>query len=278
MLKVVAWLGTLLAGVAALRWLLLVFLREWTNKPLFEALFDRLQRVHHEKFQSTVPKRIILVRHGESQGNVDPKLYSTTPDRYIELSSKGKQQALKAGQELRALVKNETVLFLVSPFARCRQTYQQIAKAFGNEKQIKMREDPRIREQEWGNLQDSVQSEAMEKERTLVGKFFFRFPQGESGADVYDRVTTFLESLFRLFDRFNCEDNIVIVTHGLLMRLFLMRYFYWSVEKFESLENFRNCELVVLERLESRKSDKLGTYNLVTPMRYVADSHDKAAA
>jgi hypothetical protein len=26
------------------------------------------------------------------------------------------------------------------------------------------------------------------KERNLVGRFFYRFPSGESGADVYDRV------------------------------------------------------------------------------------------
>ncbi len=27
------------------------------------------------------------------------------------------------------------------------------------------------------------------KERNLVGRFFYRFPSGESGADVYDRVS-----------------------------------------------------------------------------------------
>jgi hypothetical protein len=31
------------------------------------------------------------------------------------------------------------------------------------------------------------------------------------------------------------------------MRLFLMRWFHWSVEEFENLRNPRNCEIVVIE-------------------------------
>ncbi len=64
------------------------------------------------------------------------------------------------------------------------------------------------------------------EERQQVGKFFYRFPCGESGADVYDRVSGFLETLFRHFERKDmAARNVVIVTHGLFIRLFLMRYF-----------------------------------------------------
>ena len=34
-------------------------------------------------------------------------------------------------------------------------------------------------------------------ERVRFSRFFYRFPNGESGADVYDRVSTWLESLYR---------------------------------------------------------------------------------
>jgi broad specificity phosphatase PhoE len=44
------------------------------------------------------------------------------------------------------------------------------------------------------------------------------------------------------------EQNVVIVTHGLTMRLFCMRWFHWSVEYFESLENPVNGGHVVLLR------------------------------
>lgn len=43
-------------------------------------------------------------------------------------------------------------------------------------------------------------------------------------------------------------DDYVIVTHGLLMRCFLARYFKWSIKKFESIWNPSNCEIWILEK------------------------------
>lgn len=39
------------------------------------------------------PKRIILIRHGESQGNVDQNAYVTTADWRIPITNLGKKQA-----------------------------------------------------------------------------------------------------------------------------------------------------------------------------------------
>ena len=44
------------------------------------------------------PKRIILVRHGESVGNVDPSVYVTTPDSQISLTERGFAQGAACGQ------------------------------------------------------------------------------------------------------------------------------------------------------------------------------------
>lgn len=40
-------------------------------------------------------------------------------------------------------------------------------------------EDPRIREQEWGNFQEPSQMDAIMVERRKIGAFFYRFPTGE---------------------------------------------------------------------------------------------------
>ena len=55
--------------------------------------------------------------------------------------------------------------------------------------------------------------------RKAYGRFWFRFMNGESGADVYDRATAFWESVFRSMDhtRGRRFDNYVIITHGLMM-------------------------------------------------------------
>ncbi len=52
-----------------------------------------------------------------------------------------------------------------------------------------------------------------------------------SGADVYDRVSTFLETLYRDMEKGGCGQNAVIVSHGLFCRLFLTRYYHWSVSR-----------------------------------------------
>ena len=50
-----------------------------------------------------------------------------------------------------------------------------------------------------------------------------------SGADVYDRVSNFLESLYRDMDKGKCGENAIIVSHGLFCRLFLTRFYRWPV-------------------------------------------------
>lgn len=79
-------------------------------------------------------------------------------------------------------------------------------------------------------------SELIRIERERVGHFYYRFPRGESGADVYDRVSTFMDSVNRCYRHDPVRfDNVVLVSHGLTTRLFLMRFFHWDVETFESM-------------------------------------------
>jgi len=62
------------------------------------------------------------------------------------------------------------------------------------------------------------------KERNKYGPFYYRFPDGESASDVFDRVSTFLDSLWRSFEAQKAR-NYVIVTHGAAIRVLLTRYF-----------------------------------------------------
>lgn len=41
--------------------------------------------------------------------------------------------------------------------------------------------------------------------------------------------------------------NLIIVSHGLASRVFLMKWFKWTVEQFELLNNFENCEFRVIQ-------------------------------
>lgn len=211
------------------------------------------------------PERIFIIRHGQSIGNVNKSVYRTIPDYALELTDLGKQQATDAGLRIQKIIGDSPIQFYVSPFWRTRQTYLGIRKAFlGNV--CKFYEDPRLREQEWGNRVDedglSRFNEKIEEYRDSYGHFYYRFRDGgESCADVFDRVSDFMGTLFRDFEKKNYPRNVVIVTHGMTMRLFLMRWFHCSVEEFESWGNPLNCGYYLLERGEEEK------YALKTPIR-----------
>lgn len=77
---------------------------------------------------------------------------------------------------------------------------------------------------------------------------------GESAADAYDRVSGFNETLWRQFAEDDFASVCVLVTHGLMTRVFLMKWYHWSVEYFEDLRNVNHCEFVIMNR--SRDSGK----------------------
>lgn len=60
-----------------------------------------------------LPKRIILVRHGESEANADQSLLRHKPDNLIELTAKGSEQALAVGQRIKDVVGDEKVCIVV---------------------------------------------------------------------------------------------------------------------------------------------------------------------
>jgi broad specificity phosphatase PhoE len=192
------------------------------------------------------PKRIILIRHGNSEGNADRERYATTPDHALNLTPEGMQQALDAGQEIKQLIGEESVRVYLSPYIRTRQTYQQINQSIAANVD-RVLEDPRLREQDWGHLRPTDQNEEISLQRDNFSTFYFRIPDGESGADVYDRISTFLETMHRDFKEPDYPQNALIVTHGFAMRLFVMRWFHWTVEEFENLRNPRNCQVVLIE-------------------------------
>lgn len=92
------------------------------------------------------------------------------------------------------------------------------------------------------------------KRVSIQGHFFYRIPNGESAADAYDRVSGFNDTLWRSFGEDDFASVCVLVTHGLMTRVFLMKWYHFSVEYFEDLRNVNHCEFVVMKRsLENRK-------------------------
>ncbi len=203
------------------------------------------------------PNRIILLRHATPEGNVNKEIYKTKPDYALNLTENGILQSIHSGKDLGILLRNEGVSIYVSPFYRTRQTFQYV-KPFINVAET--REDPRLREQEWCGRLRTEGYDYNTEERDAFGHFYYRFHGGESCADVFDRVSTFLETLHRDFRKPNYSKNCLIVTHGMTLRVFLMRWFRLTIEEFELLRNPKNAQFFVMEL------QKNGKYELITPL------------
>jgi broad specificity phosphatase PhoE len=233
-----------------------------------------LQSMHNREaraeYNATImPNKVVMVRHGQSEGNTNEALYSTTPDNSMRLTKLGWEQAREAGRILKekVLIPGEPIHFIVSPYVRTVETFHGIVSAWCDPKEfsqienrdrrvrawykrllelkITWHEDPRLREQDFGNYQVPEKVKQYKKERHRFGPFFYRFPQGESASDVFDRVSTFLDSLWRSFD-LNKSRNYILVTHGIAIRVLLARYFRYTIDQFSMLANPRNCEMVIL--------------------------------
>ncbi|PWW71770.1 phosphoglycerate mutase-like protein [Tuber magnatum] len=213
------------------------------------------------------PRLIVIIRHAQSEGNKNKAIHQTVPDHRVKLTSEGTRQAVEAGERLLKLLRPEdTLRIITSPYLRTRETTNGILSQLSghpNADKIKVHEEPRIREQDFGNFQPcTAEMERMWHERAAYGHFFYRIPNGESAADAYDRVSGFNESLWRQFADEDFPSVLVLVTHGLMTRIFLMKWYHYSVEYFEDLKNIDHCQFVLMEK--NPITDK---YELKTKLR-----------
>lgn len=264
------------------------YLRKKSETQAMTTIRTSSMGVHSRKLRAEynariMPEKVILVRHGQSMGNIDEVLYSTTPDNAMPLTDLGWEQARAAGKILKEkiLAKGGTVHFIVSPYVRTVETFHGIASAWCDpdddcftgieshdgkvkawyerlmEQGLTWNEDSRLREQDFGNYQNPEVIKRAKEERQRFGAFYYRFPNGESASDVFDRVSTFLDSLWRSFEM-NKSQNYVLVTHGIVLRVLLTRYFRYTIDQFNILANPRNCETVILGHAGEGKLDMEG--------------------
>lgn len=221
---------------------------------------DSLVSSYAVERRARLPELIVLVRHGESEGNADQTLYRSKPDHLVNLTQRGVEQAFQTGERIEQQIFRlfdrdshlhsiRRVHLTVSPFERTLQTAAALRTSMEH-RIVRTDVEPRIREQEFGNVQTEEFAE-MRREQQEVGRFCYRFPTGESGADVHDRVKSWwFESVLSVNDRVGYPhvDALVVVTHGLTMRFVLMQLYGWSPTTFHTVWNAGNCDVYVLRK------------------------------
>jgi 2,3-bisphosphoglycerate-dependent phosphoglycerate mutase len=205
--------------------------------------------------------RILLVRHGESLGNVDPSIHATTADHAVPLSDRGIEQAHAAGKAIAEFYAKELgderphVRLWVSPYQRTRQTADAIAAGAAPYVTDRV-EHILLCEQQFG-LFDGVPEKELpvrfpaefgyfDMQCRFGGKFWARMPQGESRFDVAKRI----HQAFGTFHRDALEHgirDIVVICHGVTLRAFVMMWCHLSPEWFEAEPNPDNCAIRLVE-------------------------------
>lgn len=173
----------------------------------------------------TMPRRLVHVRHGQSEANVvqkellpdlDPEIIQaiySRPDWMQRLSPLGIEQARVAGDWIRQNIGQLATFDAIyaSPFMR---TFETACYAAGEE-EVTITPDDRIIERDWGlygRLSRNAQREQYpetyrhKKENPL----YARLDGGESVMDVYGRIRDMHSTLHREYS----DGQVLMFTHG----------------------------------------------------------------
>ena len=187
-----------------------------------------------------------MIRHGQSAANADTSIYNRVPDYRIPLTDLGVEQARIAGEEiLRRKLDGQQVCVYVSPYLRAYQTLEALnlgsliervieEPGFANRTGPTSRSPGRSRTRRNSATPMATSSTASAKESPARTSMTGCLPSWRRSTGTGQKTSY--------------APNTLLVTHGLTMRLFCMRWFHWSVEYFESLNNPDNAEVRTLMR------------------------------
>jgi 2,3-bisphosphoglycerate-dependent phosphoglycerate mutase len=206
--------------------------------------------------------RIFLVRHGESLGNLDERAYGQLGDHNVPLSDWGYRQVAQAGGAIASYLDgvanggSSKLRVWFSPFLRTRQSKDALLKALPAEWIGEVREDYLLREQDFG-LFTEIYDRAEQKQkfpdafekwarlRSNGAKFYARPPDGESRADVAQRLRLFLQTV--MHEARHGHDTVLIVGHGVTNRAFEMNFLHHPVAWLEASDNPGNADVTLIE-------------------------------
>jgi broad specificity phosphatase PhoE len=162
----------------------------------------------------TIPGRLFLVRHGETDWNREGRLQG---GQDIPLNALGREQAAEAARRLRALTPSFAQSdYVASPMQRARETMTILRRELGLPPED-FHIDERLRELTFGDWEGLTWREVRKAERELAqarerDKWGFVPPGGESYRMLAERIRPVLEGL---------AADTVMVSHGGVARAVL---------------------------------------------------------
>lgn len=180
--------------------------------------------------------KLILVRHGESEGNAI-RHFTISPD--VGITELGRRQAAGAGKRIKVLFNPE--LIISSPYARARETARIIAEHIGAP--IEIEHD--LREQNLGHLAGKPYDMVREDPSFRPDRSWEWRPRGgESHEDVLSRTGPVLDRLMKA----HADRELIVVSHGGVMRTL------WAhvTGRWEGAHVPPNCGIMIIEHDSGR--------------------------
>ena len=209
-----------------------------------------LNKVKNTLNKPTLDKRtirLILIRHGESMGNLDPYLYNYFGQENVPLSDKGVRQSKGLKYTLAGMyLKNPK--YYTSGYVRTKQTAY---FALGEEEGITdfIQEDPLLNEMSSHGFSDKTYTKFKQDnpdyEDILKGqsKWDFNFPKCETYSEVEDRVHAFIKKL----ERSSHEGEVIVFSHYLTIKVFEKVIRRLPSNNIQNQEGLQNCGILELE-------------------------------
>ncbi len=163
---------------------------------------------------------LVLVRHGESQWNLENRFTGWVD---VPLSEKGEKEAKAAGEK----IKKQNIHFDIaytSKLKRAQHTLTIILEGLG-QKNVPVHEDQALNERHYGDLQGLNKAETAEKFGEHQVKVWRRSydvapPGGESLKDTAARTLPYFES--KILPDLKKGHNVIVAAHGNSLRSIVM--------------------------------------------------------
>ena len=226
----------------------------------------------------TMPIELVLVRHGESEGNIAIRRskkgdesdftphYRERHSSLLRLTDKGREQAKAASAWLRDPSQGLSTFdaFFVSEYLRAMETAAHLELPHAN-----WFVDFYLRERDWGDT--LPHSERTGKllhvmQQKYTEPFYWKPPRGESMADLCMRVDRVLDRLHR-----ECADKrVIVVCHGEVIWAFRIRIERLTQARYKELDlsddpqhRIHNCQVLHYSRRDPENGKLTGHLNWV---------------
>jgi broad specificity phosphatase PhoE len=181
--------------------------------------------------------RLVLVRHGESEGNVT-RVFTTSP-MTLALTENGREQA-RAVAAVIAAISNPRIV-IASPYVRARDTAAIIAAELNLP--LEIREG--LHERETGEFAGKPYESILEAEGYDNSRpWTWVPPGGESYEHVRDRVGPILDQLVARFS----DQDAVVVSHGGVM----VSMWAYMTGRWDDAPVPANCAIVLVEHRQGQ--------------------------